>query len=83
VLDLFGSGGGAEVARRLSAGQDEEGPLLASVPLSIPLRAGGDTGAPSVVTDPADPAAVAIRAVPGRLAPRSRGLAGRKLGLSV
>ncbi|GAA2060815.1 P-loop NTPase [Leifsonia soli] len=83
VLDLFGSGGGAEVARRLSSGQEDEVPLLASVPLSIPLRAGGDTGAPIVVTDPADPAAAAIRAVADRLATRSRGLAGRKLGLSV
>jgi ATP-binding protein involved in chromosome partitioning len=36
-----------------------------------------------VVTDPADPAAAAIRAVADRLATRSRGLAGRKLGLSV
>ncbi len=83
VLDLFGSGGGAEVARRLSAGQDEEVPLLASVPLSIPLRAGGDTGAPIVVTDPADAAAVAIRSVADRLATRARGLSGRKLGISV
>ena len=32
VLELFGSGGGAEVARRLSAGQDAPVPLLASVP---------------------------------------------------
>ncbi|MDN4596672.1 Mrp/NBP35 family ATP-binding protein [Leifsonia virtsii] len=83
VLDLFGSGGGAEVARRLSAGQDEEVPLLASVPLSIPLRAGGDAGAPIVVTDPADPAAAAIRAVAERLSIRPRGLTGRKLGLSL
>ncbi|QIZ98360.1 Mrp/NBP35 family ATP-binding protein [Leifsonia sp. PS1209] len=83
VLDLFGSGGGAEVARRLSAGQDEEVPLLASVPLSIPLRAGGDTGAPIVVTDPADAAAVSIRSVADRLATRARGLSGRKLGISV
>lgn len=83
VLDLFGSGGGAEVARRLSAGQDEEVPLLASVPLSIPLRAGGDAGAPIVVTDPADPAAAAIRAIAERLSTRPRGLTGRKLGLSL
>lgn len=83
VLELFGSGGGAEVARRLSAGQDEAVPLLASVPLSIPLRAGGDSGAPIVVTDPADAAAVAIRSVADRLATRERGLSGRKLGLSV
>lgn len=83
VLDLFGSGGGAEVARRLSAGADDDVPLLASVPLSIPLRAGGDSGAPIVVTDPADAASVAIRSVADRLATRARGLSGRKLGISV
>jgi ATP-binding protein involved in chromosome partitioning len=83
VLELFGAGGGVEVARRLSAGQDEPVPLLASVPLSIALRAGGDAGAPIVVTDPQDPAAAAIRAVAEQLAVRARGLAGRKLGLSV
>ncbi|AGW41009.1 chromosome partitioning protein [Leifsonia xyli subsp. cynodontis DSM 46306] len=83
VLELFGSGGGEEVARRLSAGQDHPVPLLASVPLSVPLRAGGDAGAPLVVTDPQDAAAMAISAVADRLATRGRGLAGRKLGLSV
>ncbi|WP_158863371.1 P-loop NTPase [Leifsonia sp. AG29] len=83
VLELFGSGGGAEVARRLSAGQEDPVPLLASVPLSVALRAGGDAGAPIVVTDPADPAAAAIRSVAGALAARGRGLAGRKLGFSV
>ncbi|MEO7016639.1 MAG: Mrp/NBP35 family ATP-binding protein [Leifsonia sp.] len=83
VLDLFGSGGGEEVARRLSVGQSDPVPLLASVPLSIPLRAGGDQGAPIVVTDPTDPAAVVIRAIAAHLASRGRGLAGRKLGLTV
>ncbi len=83
VLELFGSGGGAEVARRLSVGQGEPVPLLASVPLSVPLRSGGDAGAPIVVTEPQDPAAAAIRAVAEQLATRGRGLAGRKLGLSL
>jgi ATP-binding protein involved in chromosome partitioning len=83
VLELFGSGGGAEVARRLSAGQEAPVPLLASVPLSVPLRAGGDAGAPIVVTDPQDPAAVAIRAVAAGLAARPRDLPGRKLPLST
>jgi ATP-binding protein involved in chromosome partitioning len=83
VLELFGSGGGAEVARRLSAGQEAPVPLLASVPLSVLLRAGGDAGAPIVVTDPQDPAAVAIRAVAAGLAVRPRDLPGRKLPFST
>jgi len=83
VLELFGSGGGAEVARRLSESQDVPVPLLASVPLSVPLRTGGDTGAPIVVTDPQDPAAAAIRAVAAGLAVRPRDLPRRKLPLST
>ncbi|MDQ1608623.1 MAG: ATP-binding protein involved in chromosome partitioning, partial [Microbacteriaceae bacterium] len=83
MLDLFGTGGGEEVARRLSAGQDAPVELLASVPLSIALRAGGDAGEPIVLAHPNDPASVAIRSVADRLATRGRSLAGRKLGLSV
>ncbi|MCU1479969.1 MAG: family ATP-binding protein [Subtercola sp.] len=82
VLELFGSGGGAEVVRRLSAGQDAPVPLLASIPLSVALRAGGDTGAPIVLTDPLDPAAEAILHVANQLATRPRGLAGLKLPVS-
>ncbi|MET1044869.1 MAG: Mrp/NBP35 family ATP-binding protein [Microbacteriaceae bacterium] len=77
ILELFGSGGGAETARRLDV------PLLASVPLSVALREGGDAGAPIVLADPADPAAQAINTVADVLATRGRNLAGRKLGFSV
>jgi ATP-binding protein involved in chromosome partitioning len=82
VVDLFGAGGGADVASRLSARQGSEVPLLASVPLSLGLRTGGDVGAPVVLADPSDPAAAAIRSVADRMARRGRDLAGRKLGLS-
>ncbi|HWU47505.1 MAG TPA: P-loop NTPase [Humibacter sp.] len=83
VLDLFGSGGGAEAAARLSDGQDAAVPLLASVPLSVALRSGGDAGTPIVLADPADPAAMAISSIADSLARRPRGLSGRKLGLTV
>jgi ATP-binding protein involved in chromosome partitioning len=79
VVDLFGSGGGREVADRLSAGQAEAVPLLASVPLSVPLRIGGDTGQPIVLSHPDDPASVAIEAVAAGIADSGRGLAGRLL----
>jgi ATP-binding protein involved in chromosome partitioning len=36
-------------------------PLLAKVPLTMPLRAQADDGTPLVFTDPDDPAAQAIR----------------------
>jgi ATP-binding protein involved in chromosome partitioning len=57
-------------------------PLLASIPLSVALRAGGDVGAPIVITDPLDPAAVAILRVADTLAARPRGLSGLKLPVS-
>ncbi|WP_213814135.1 P-loop NTPase [Glaciihabitans sp. dw_435] len=82
ILELFGSGGGIDTAARLST-PEETVPLLVSIPLSVPLRAGGDTGAPIVLTDPDDPAAAAIISVARDLAARGRGLAGRKLGFSV
>ncbi len=83
ILDVFGSGGGAEVARRLSVGQDEPVPLLASIPLSVALRSGGDAGIPIVLSDPDDPAAQAIRGVAATLATRGRALAGRRLGVTI
>ena len=58
-------------------------PVLGSVPISIPLRQGGDTGLPVVLGDPSDPAAVAPSDIADRLTAMGRGLAGRKLGLSV
>ena len=82
VLELFGSGGGAETARRLSTA-DKPVSVLGSIPLSIALREGGDAGLPVVLAHPEDPAAVAITAIAARLAVRERGLAGRSLGLSV
>ena len=83
VLELFGTGGGAEVASRLSADQEQPVPMLASIPLSVGLREGGDAGVPIVLSQPADAASVAIAAVAEQLATRGRGLAGRKLGLRV
>ncbi|HEY5223563.1 MAG TPA: P-loop NTPase [Microbacteriaceae bacterium] len=82
VLELFGSGGGAEVASRLSAGQDAPVPLLASVPFSVRLRASGDEGTPIVLEAPQDPASIAIRSVAERIAHEGRGLAGRSLGIA-
>ncbi len=73
VGELFGSGGGDEVARRLDV------PVLARVPISVALREAGDAG--EILTD--DPAAAAITGLADTLVSLGRGLAGRKLGLSV
>jgi len=82
VLEIFGRGGGADAAARLSTA-DEEVPVLASIPISIALREGGDAGLPIVLSRPDDAAALAIAALATRIATRGRGLAGRKLGFSV
>jgi len=82
MLELFGSGGGADVAARLST-PDQPVTVLGRVPLSIALREGGDSGQPVVLAYPDDPAASEIAAIAGRLAQRGRGLSGRKLGLGL
>ncbi|KTR52678.1 P-loop NTPase [Curtobacterium oceanosedimentum] len=83
VLHLFGEGGGDETAARLSRGQEASVPVLGRVPLSVPLREGGDSGLPVVLGAPDDPAALALRAVAEAITTMGRGLAGRKLGISL
>ena len=81
-LEVFGAGGGAEVARRLSAEVGAEVPLLAQVPMDVALREGGDAGTPVVLSDPGSPAAVVLLDLAQRLGHRARGLAGRSLGIT-
>ncbi|MFT4259006.1 Mrp/NBP35 family ATP-binding protein [Microbacterium sp.] len=81
VVDLFGSGGGQAVADALSAG--EQVPLLASIPLSPALRAGGDAGVPVVISEPTDAAAIAIDDLARTLGTRRRSLSGRPLPVRV
>jgi ATP-binding protein involved in chromosome partitioning len=52
---IFGEGGGQDLADELDV------PLLAKVPLTMPLREHADSGVPLVVANPDDPAAQAIR----------------------
>jgi ATP-binding protein involved in chromosome partitioning len=59
--EIFGSGGGAELAAELGV------PLLGQIPLLPPLREGGDTGRPIAAVDPDNEAAVAFRAIAERI----------------
>ena len=59
--DLFGSGGGSELANQLGV------PLLGQVPLDPNVVNGGDEGRPVVTADPDGPAGREIRSVAGRL----------------
>jgi ATP-binding protein involved in chromosome partitioning len=60
--ELFGAGGGRDLAQRL------EVPLLGQVPLVPELREGADTGLPIVVSDPDSEAAQAISRIAERIA---------------
>jgi ATP-binding protein involved in chromosome partitioning len=60
--ELFGAGGGQELAERL------EVPLLGQVPLMPELRVGGDAGRPIVAVEPESDAAVAIERIADRIA---------------
>src|ERR1700677_4732398 len=80
--ELFGSGGGATVAAALSQLSGAPVPLLGQVPIDVRLREGGDSGVPLVLGDPDSPAGLALRKSADELGTRSRGLAGRNLGIS-
>jgi ATP-binding protein involved in chromosome partitioning len=79
--DVFGTGGGEEVAGTLSTRLGYDVPLLAQVPLDPRLRAGGDDGVPLVTSDPQQPAAQALSGLADALIRKGRGLAGRRLNL--
>src|SRR6266571_1953997 len=76
------TGGGQAVADALTRVTGTQVPVLAQVPIDPRLRQGGDDGIPLVLSDPDAPAARQLAAVAETLASRSRGLAGRRLGLS-
>ena len=82
VMEVFGSGGAAEVAGTLTGRLGYDVTVLGKVPLEEQLRIGGDTGAPIVVANPDSPAARVLQSVADELSGRSRGLAGLQLGLS-
>jgi ATP-binding protein involved in chromosome partitioning len=82
TLELFGSGGGAKLAARLSQTVQRVVPLMGRIPLDIALREGGDRGSPIVLSAPSSPGAVALQSVADQLATRPRGLSGLRLGVS-
>jgi ATP-binding protein involved in chromosome partitioning len=81
-LELFGAGGGTQVAESLGRSIGSPVPLLGQIPLDVALREGGDNGVPLVLSTPDSPAAAALHAVARQLSRRARGLAGRSLGLT-
>jgi len=80
--EIFGSGGGQAVADSLTRSIGARVELLGQIPLDTRLREGGDHGTPVVLSHPDTAAAVALRGIARGLSTRSRGLAGRSLGLT-
>ena len=61
IIDLFGRGGGEELAGELSV------PFLGRIPLDLAVREAGDEGRPTVLTAPGSPAGRSLAAVGDRL----------------
>ena len=82
-MDVFGSGGGADVAANLSRSVGAPVKLLGQVPLEQAVREHGDEGTPIVLAEPDSAAGKAYREIADGLAVRPRGLAGMNLGIDT
>jgi ATP-binding protein involved in chromosome partitioning len=82
TLQVFGEGGGRQVAENLSRSVGADVPLLGQIPLDPALVTAGDSGVPLVLSAPDSAAAEQLRGVADKLASRRRGLAGMSLGLN-
>ena len=81
MVHVFGSGGGEAVAAALTRVTGAPVPLFGKVPIDVTLREGADAGIPLVLGHPDPPwPSSSPRSRPAWR--RSRGLAGRRLGLS-
>ena len=83
TMQLFGEGGGRQVAERLSRAIGADIPLLGQIPLDPAQVTAGDSGVPLVLSAPDSPAGKELRKVADTLAARRRGLAGMPLGIDT
>ena len=82
-MDVFGTGGGQEVATNLSRSVGARVDLLGQVPLEQQVREHGDDGTPIVLADPESASGRAFLDIADGLAVRPRGLAGMNLGIDT
>jgi len=80
-LQVFGEGGGRQVAERLSRAVGADVPLLGQIPLDPALVAAADAGMPMVLSAPDSPVGKELLNIADGLSTRRRGLAGVSLGL--
>ncbi|KAA1250555.1 Mrp/NBP35 family ATP-binding protein [Mycobacterium simiae] len=81
TLQVFGEGGGQQVAERLTRAVGADVPLLGQIPLDPALVSAGDSGLPLVLSAPDSAVGKALLGIADSLASRRRGLAGMSLGL--
>jgi ATP-binding protein involved in chromosome partitioning len=81
TLNVFGEGGGRQVAERLSRAMGADVPLLGQIPLDPALVAAGDAGIPIVLSAPDSAVGKQLLSIADSLSSRRRGLAGMSLGL--
>ena len=81
-IALFGTGGGEETSRRLSALVGIDVPLLGKIAFNPALRTGGDDGVPLVEAAPETDPAKTIFDIAEKLVKRSKSLVGVRLGIS-
>jgi ATP-binding protein involved in chromosome partitioning len=81
-IALFGSGGGEETSRRLSALVGIDVPLLGKIAFNPELRTGGDDGVPLVQAAPNSESVQSILEIAEILVKRSKSLVGVRLGIS-
>ena len=61
TMQVFGEGGGAQVAERLTRAMGADVPLLGQIPLDPALVAAGDAGVPVVLSAPDSPSGKELR----------------------
>ncbi|MBV9513114.1 MAG: Mrp/NBP35 family ATP-binding protein [Mycobacteriaceae bacterium] len=83
TMQLFGEGGGRQVAERLSRAFGADVPLLGQVPLDPALVLSGDSGVPLVLSAPDSPASKELLSVADTLSARRRGLVGMSLSIDT
>jgi ATP-binding protein involved in chromosome partitioning len=81
IMDLFGKGGGDNVAKALTNELGTEVKVLGKVPFDVKLREGADDGKPLILSDPESLASKEIMNIANSLVKNPKGLVGKNLGL--
>jgi len=81
IMDLFGKGGGDNVAKALTNELGTEVKVLGKIPFDVKLREGADDGKPLILSDPESLASKEIMSIANSLVKNPKGLVGKNLGL--